>query len=161
MNFMEEGTLNPRTAPNAKLKTIELQKQAYKEFCAHLASGKSKQSWTFIHKDLKLTSKGFENYLKDTQTFPPIDREIAEAQGFAYWEQVVADSATGKDHGKANTRSLAMIMQNKYGWDKEEKNQPLEEKKDQCQSTLDKISNHLDTKAQSDLKIAANSVKSE
>ena len=70
-----------------------------------------------------------EKYILDDKEFDPLQKRKAEAQGYAYWEQVVEDSAKGANKD-ANTASLQMVMRNKFGWDKEgyekkETHQPL------------------------------------
>ena len=52
--------------------------------------------------------------------FDPIQIESAKSKGYNLWEQVVEDSAEGKNKD-ANTASLQMLMRNKFSWDKEEK----------------------------------------
>ena len=124
-----------------KLTTDELKKLAYKQYCEHLAKGKSKRSWYFDHPDLQLTARGFENYLENESEFPPKQREMAESKGYEKWEQIAEDSATGADKGRSNTASLQMVMRNKFGWDKE--------KREQIQTSADndkamkKLINHL------------------
>lgn len=126
-----------------KLKTPELRQAAYKQYCDHLSLGKSKESWYFEHPELSITAKGLERYLKDTDEFPPIKKEIAEAKGFAKWEQVLEDSATGKDHGKTNTTSLLTILRNKYGFDRDK--DPHHEKKQETEQAMGKLMTHLDS----------------
>jgi len=58
-----------------------------------------------------------DKYLQNEVEFDPLHKKIAEVKGFARWEKVVEDSATGKNKD-ANTASLQMLMRNKYGWDK-------------------------------------------
>ena len=49
--------------------------------------------------------------------FDPLKKKTAETKGFARWEQVCEDSATG-DNPNACTPSLQMVMRNKFGWDR-------------------------------------------
>jgi hypothetical protein len=101
-----------------KLKTDELKRDAYDQYCAHLAKGKSKRSWYFQHPSLSLTWETMEKYIKeDTSVFDPTQKKHAEAQGFAKWEQVVEDSAIGQNKD-ANVAALQMLMRNKYKWDR-------------------------------------------
>ena len=101
-----------------KLTSHELRVEAYKQYCAHLAKGKSKRSWTFIHEDCSLRSETMEKYIKENPLeFDPEKITLAMSQGFARWEQVVEDSAEGSNKD-ANTASLQMLMRNKYKWDK-------------------------------------------
>jgi hypothetical protein len=101
-----------------KLKDDSLKKQAFEQYCAHLAKGKSKKSWCFEHPELTLTWETMEKYIKTNDpVFDPIKKSVAEIKGYAYWEEVAEKSAEGKN--QANTASLQMVMRNKFGWDKE------------------------------------------
>jgi hypothetical protein len=104
------------------LKDPEIRQKAYKLFCDHLAKGSSIKSWWY-EDDLgnACTWETMLSYIKDNPLeFDSIHKQIAESKGFAYWESVVAASAVGTNE-KANTASLQMIMRNKFGWDKEAK----------------------------------------
>jgi hypothetical protein len=109
----------PKGNKNAlKLKTPDLKAEAYKQYCAHLAKGKSKKSWYFEHPDLELTAETMDKYIAENPIdFRPITKQIAEIKGFAHWEEIVEQSARGEN--EANTASLQMLMRNKYKWDKE------------------------------------------
>lgn len=98
------------------LKTNELRHEAYKQYCEHIAQGKSKRSWVFKHPEFTCCSKTFDKYLQDEIEFPTIHMEVAEAEGYGYWEDIVSDSAVGKNK-EANTASLQMLMRNKFQWD--------------------------------------------
>jgi len=100
-----------------KLKDPSIRQLAYAQYCEHLAKGKSKKSWYFEHPEFRCTWETIEKYLDDDIEFDPLHKKIAEAKGFAYWEGVVEDSATGKNKD-ANTASIQMLMRNKYAWDK-------------------------------------------
>lgn len=105
-----------------KLKDPKIRKRAYKAYCAWIADGKVKESFTFEEGDLKCVFKTIESYMeKDPVEFPPIHREFAQAKGYAHWEDIVGKSAQGKNK-EANTASLQMVMRNKYGWDKPDPN---------------------------------------
>lgn len=101
-----------------KLKTSELKKMAYDQYCAHIATGKAKKSWYFEHPDLTLTWQTMEKYISEDNEFNPLQKEVAVCKGYQLWEQVVADSAKGINKD-ANTASLQMVMRNKFGWDRE------------------------------------------
>lgn len=138
-----------------KLKTPELCAEAYKQYCAHIANGKSKRSWCFDHPELTLTWETMEKYLEDEVVFDPKKKKIAESKGFAKWEKVCEESADGTNR-KANTASLQMIMRNKFGWDKESKQSgsPVDESHGK---NLDKMMNKLcDLQSQSASKISDN-----
>lgn len=122
------------------LKDKEIRKIAFKEYCDHIASGRSKKTWRFrnpLYKDYHCCWRTMERYMKENPTeFQLIHREKAEIDGYYYWETVVADSAVGNNE-KANTASLQMIMRNKFGWDKKEENtaEEIKEKLDHfCKS---------------------------
>lgn len=101
-----------------KLKDKKIRQEGYLSYCAHIARGKSKKSWYFEHPDHSCTWQTMEKYILDEAEFNPIHKEIAWSKGYAKWEQVVEDSAEGKNKD-ANTASLQMLMRNKYEWDKE------------------------------------------
>lgn len=101
-----------------KLKDAELRQQAFRQYCDHLANGKSKRSWYFEHPEHSCTWETIEKYLEDEVEFDPLHKKIAESKGYAKWEQVVEDSAIGINKD-ANTASLQMLMRNKFNWDKE------------------------------------------
>jgi hypothetical protein len=100
-----------------KIKDPELRQLAYKSFCEHIAKGRAIDSWYFEHPEATLSYKTMLKYIKDEEEFPPEQREIAKAKGYAHWEKVVEDSAIGINKD-ANTASLQMLMRNKFGWDK-------------------------------------------
>ena len=103
-----------------KLKDPLLRQKAYKQFCAHIAKGKSKDSFYFIDGDFKCTWKTIQSYAKESpHEFPTIEREVAYAQGYGEWEAVCEESAKGENKD-ANTASLNMVMRNKFAWDKPE-----------------------------------------
>lgn len=115
------------------LKTPELKQEAYDQYCAHLADGKSKKSWYFDHPKMKLTYITMEKYiLEDASFLDPLHKEIAWCKGYQKWEEIVTGSAIGSNKD-ANTASLQMVMRNKFGWDKEnsvqkESDEPLLQK---------------------------------
>jgi len=107
-----------------KLKDPDIRQLAYSQYCAHLAKGKSKRSWFFEHPEFRCTWETLEKYLDNEVEFDPLHKKIAETKGFAYWEEVVEDSAIGKNKD-ANTASLQMLMRNKYSWDKQTVKEPF------------------------------------
>ena len=122
---MTKKKLNPKT-PNEsknglKLKDPDVRQQAFNEYCEWLAKGKSSRSFTFESDLLSCTGQTIESYIKNNPTeFPSYKKEIAFNKGLAKWEMVVEESADGKNKD-ANTASLQMLMRNKYGWDRKEK----------------------------------------
>jgi hypothetical protein len=123
-----------------KLKTPELREACYKEYCAHLARGKSKRSFVFKYRDLSCTYRAIEKCIEEDDDLDPAHKEVAEAEGFAYWETIVEEAAKGTNKD-ANTASLQMLMRNKFGWDKDERTN--EEKVAQAIDSLAKIREYL------------------
>lgn len=101
-----------------KLKDRAIRQDAYKQYCAHLANGKSKKSWCFEHPKFSCTWETMEKYLCDEAEFDPLHKKIAESKGYKRWEQIVEDGATG-ENPDVNPACLQMVMRNKFGWDKE------------------------------------------
>lgn len=103
-----------------KIKTPDLRQEAYKEFCAWLARGKSPRSFTFEREDLMCTGQTIISYIEQyPEEFPPINKELAFCKGLSKWEEVCEQSADGTNE-KANTASLQMVMRNKFKWDAKE-----------------------------------------
>jgi len=101
-----------------KLKTAELKKDAYKQYCEWIATGKSKESWTFQHYKMSLTSKTMEKYIRENEIdFPPIHKEEAEAQSLKVWEERGLAMMLGQIE-KCQPAIFQMFMRNKFGWDK-------------------------------------------
>jgi hypothetical protein len=105
-----------------KLKAPDIRQEAYRQYCSHLAKGKSKKSFVFRHPEYSCHWQTIESYIQDKIEFDPIHKELAICEGYAKWEQIVEDSATGANKD-ANTASLQMLMRNKYDWDKAEKDE--------------------------------------
>lgn len=104
-----------------KLKDAEVRQEAYRQYCEHLALGKSQKSFCFEHPQLTVTYKTLNKYIEDNpEEFPPIQMQVAQIRGYKRWEQITEDSAVGINKD-ANTASLQMVMRNKFNWDKEEK----------------------------------------
>jgi hypothetical protein len=103
-----------------KLKIPQIRQQAYEQYCAHLAKGKSQESFYFDHPDFDVTYKTMNKYiLENPGEFPAIKKEKAQCQSFAHWENIIEDMIHGNK--KAETALIQMVMRNKFGWDKENK----------------------------------------
>jgi hypothetical protein len=112
------GGAQPGNTHALKFKGAELRQEAYRQYCEHIAKGKSQNSWYFEHPDLTITYKTMEKYISECpHEFPALQKEVAQMKGYNRWEQVVEDSAEGKNKD-ANTASLQMLMRNKFRWDK-------------------------------------------
>lgn len=150
-----QGGGPPIGSKNAqKLTTDELKAEAYRQYCEHLAKGKSKRSWYFDHPDLTLTWETMEKYMKDEVIFDPSKKKIAMSKGFGLWEEVVELSANGKNT-KANTATLQMLMRNKFGWDRNGANPELDDSA--ANSQFEAVSSQI-TAAQSAFKMEANKI---
>ena len=111
----------PKGNQNAvKLRDPEIRQEAYNQYCDHLSKGKSKKSWVFEHPSLRCTSELIEKIIKNEEEFDPLTKQIAEAKGYAYWEQKVIEHVLGLGDNKTNTAALNMWMRNRFGWDKPE-----------------------------------------
>lgn len=123
-----------------KLKDPDVRQEAFRQYCAHIESGLSKENFVFEHPQLDCCYKTMESYIKENpMEFPAIKKEIAWAKGFQKLEQVCIDSATGANKD-ACTASLQMIMRNKYKWDKPE---AAESGKSAADEILEKINARL------------------
>lgn len=106
-----------------KLPTHDLKEDAYRQYCEHIAQGKSKESWYFINPDnpfKSLTFKTMEKYIKEfPNEFPIIQKEIAEAKSLEVWEEKGRNMVDGKQD-KCQPAIYQMFMRNKFGWDKQQ-----------------------------------------
>jgi hypothetical protein len=105
----------------AKLTEPELKAEAYRQYCAWIAEGWSKESFVFKHPSLSLTYKTMERYIREFPTdFPPLHKEMAESQSLHKWEAEGVHMMQGKVD-KCQPAIYQMMMRNKFKWDKEEK----------------------------------------
>lgn len=103
-----------------KLKSPDIRQLAYKEYCAHIAQGLSKECFTFKHEGLTCTFRTLERYIAENPVeFPPIHKEIAECESLKSWEMTAHDMAKGKIRN-CQPAVLQMIMRNKFGWDRDD-----------------------------------------
>lgn len=102
-----------------KLKTPDLKRDAYAQYCAWIATGKSKESWRFKHPDMSLTHKTMEKYISQSDVdFPPIHKLMAESESLEVWETRGLSMMLGQIE-KCQPAIFQMFMRNKFGWDKE------------------------------------------
>src|SRR5690242_1126068 len=107
-----------------KLVSDELKIEAYLDYCAHIASGKSKKGWRFKDKDrLLCTWMTMEKYMEEMpDVLRPIHKAIADCESYAIWEKKGEDMM----HGTVKCFEPAiyqMFMRNKFDWDKKEDSQ--------------------------------------
>jgi len=104
-----------------KLTTPELKTEAYRQYCAWIASGWSKESFVFKHPELTISYKSMEKYIRENPVeFPPLHKEIAECESLHKWENEGVSMMQGKVD-KCQPAIYQMMMRNKFKWDKEEK----------------------------------------
>lgn len=112
-----------------KLVSVELKKEAYEDYCKHVASGLSKDTWYFKdEKRLLCTYKCIEAYMKeDPVVFPPLHMGIAKCKSKGIWEEKGMQMMDGKRH--CEPAIYQMFMRNKFDWDKPDKSIQAEEGK--------------------------------
>lgn len=94
-----------------------LLEEAYLSYCNHLASGRSSNSWYFIHPKVKVSERAFESYfVKYPESFDRIDREIAISMGYEVWENKICQ-ASERPIKESSPALFQMIMRNKFRWD--------------------------------------------
>ena len=120
------ATLKAKGYKNAlKFSTDQVDKRykAYLAYCEWIAMGNSAKSFVYEDEDgVCLLGVTIEKYAKESK-FDPIHMEKALALCQREWEGVVQSSARGLN-SKANVASLQMLMRNRFGWDKREKEEP-------------------------------------
>jgi hypothetical protein len=108
---------------SVKLKDPEVRQEAFRQYCAYIASGNSKEAFVFDHPTLTCTWKTLEKYIAaDPVEFPPIHKERAEAKSFEHWCTLGKQMMLGQIE-KCQPAIFQMFMRNKFGWDKEEKSE--------------------------------------
>lgn len=108
--------VKPRPLANAEGRRI-----LFKAFCDHIAKGNVKSSFHFDNGIYRAVAHTIERYIKDfPHEFDLMDLDIAYAKCYEIWENAVGDAALGykpSAHGAA----LQMILRNKLGWDRQER----------------------------------------
>jgi hypothetical protein len=103
---------------NTKLKTPELKKEAYRQYCAWVALGNFKKAWCFDHPDIQLTYKSIQNYMRDDPVnFPPSQLEVADAKNLAIWIERGIEMMMSQE--RCQPAIYQMMMRNIHGWDKD------------------------------------------
>lgn len=116
-----------------KLKDLETKIKVYEDYCKHIAKGKDKTRWYYEDEEISLVYETLTHYFEnEPEVFETIKRKKSENKGFQKWEQYCEDAALGekKDY---SIPGLNMLMRNKYGWDKEEKESSKDEKREPLQ----------------------------
>lgn len=113
-------TFQPGNQIAKKLPTIELQLEAYRQYCNWIAKGYPKKSWGFDHPTITLTWETMEKYIREDPTvFDPLQKKRAETRSFEGWFDVLAGIAKG-DNQKGNVAACQMIFRNMFKWDTKE-----------------------------------------
>jgi hypothetical protein len=114
---MTSGKLGNKNG--VKLKDPDVRQEAYRQYCAHIASGESKESFVFQHPQLTCTHKTMEKYIIDNPLeFPALHKEVAESLSFLHWCGLGKQMMLGRIE-KCQPAIFQMFMRNKFGWDKE------------------------------------------
>ena len=104
-----------------KIKDPEVRQEAYRQYCEYISKGNSKEAWVFDHPELTLTHKTMEKYIHANPIeFPSIHKERAEAKSFEHWCELGKQMMLGRIE-KCQPAIFQMFMRNKFGWDKETK----------------------------------------
>ncbi len=102
---------------NKKLTTHELKIEAYRQYCAHIASGEPKNAWCFEHPFLTLTSETMEKYIKEEPSvFDTIHKSVAHSKSLKHWFSVLSATARGENQ-KGNVAAQQIIFRNMFRWD--------------------------------------------
>jgi hypothetical protein len=109
-----------------KLKTPELKAEAYRQYCAYIATGGTKEAWVFEHPEVTLTHQTMEKYIEENPfDFPPIHKKIAESKSYEHWLKIGIQMMLGEIKN-CQPAIYQMFMRNKFKWDKEEQNKIVE-----------------------------------
>lgn len=116
-----DGTGAPIQNQNAiKLKTPEIKKEAYRQYCEYIATGGTKEAWHFEHPHITLTYQTMEKYIaQDPIEFPPIHKTVAESKSYEHWLALGKQMMLGQIE-KCQPAIYQMFMRNKFGWDKDD-----------------------------------------
>jgi hypothetical protein len=126
----------PGNKNGVKLKDPDVRQEAYRQYCAHIASGESKESFVFEHAELTCTHQTMEKYIAANPIeFLPIHKQVAESLSFLHWTGLGKQMMLGQIE-KCQPAIFQMFMRNKFGWDKEEKS-------DSSVSYAEKVLDHI------------------
>lgn len=111
-----------------KLKTQELKKLAYEDYCNHIAQGFPHKAWCWEHGDLTLTWQTIETYIREEPVdFNSKQKRAAEAKSLKVWFGKGTDMMTSE--ARCQPAIYQMIMRNVHGWDKESPEEKHEKEK--------------------------------
>nr|CAB4126388.1 hypothetical protein UFOVP88_37 [uncultured Caudovirales phage] len=121
-----------------KLKTPDLRKEAYRQFCEHIAQGYPIKAWSFKYGDLIMSWRCMLGYIKQhASELPPLHKEVAHSQGLKVWiDKGIKNMERLKEDGKVFEPAIYQIMmRNMFGWDKED--QDKREVKSEAETLLE------------------------
>lgn len=111
----------PNNKNGVKLKDPAIRQEAYRQYCAWIAQGKSKESFYFEHPEFTVCHKTIARYIDENPVeFPAIHKEIAECKSLEIWEQRGITMMLDKQV-KSEPALFQMFMRNKFGWDREKR----------------------------------------
>ena len=108
-----------------KLKDPEVRQEAYRQFCAHVATGKPIQSFFFKHPEYSVSYKTMLRYIKESpEEFPSLLMEEAQAKKLDYfWEQGIMIMQGRLKHGSPvvwQTFMRNIYRNTELAWDRQE-----------------------------------------
>lgn len=109
-----------------KLKDLEVKKEAYRQYCAHLASGYPKESFFLNHPTLSCCYKTIEKYIaSEPSDFPPILIEAAKAKRFQFWinEGMKLMKGEYRFGSPVVWQTIMRNMFKDYGWERDDSKQ--------------------------------------
>jgi hypothetical protein len=69
-----------------KLDTPELRREAYRQYCDHIASGLPKEAFVLEHPDVSITWETMDKYIRESpKDFPPVKMQRAKAKRYRHW----------------------------------------------------------------------------
>ena len=104
-----------------KLRTKAQKLKVFKDYCAWIATGNSKEAWTYDKDGLTLAWQAMEMYIKDDLELKPFKhlKRNAEAKSLQVWHGKGLKMMEGKVD-KCQPAIFQMFMRNKFGWDKKD-----------------------------------------
>ncbi len=106
-----------------KLKDADVRQEAYRQYCAHIASGLPKEAFFFDHPTHSVSWDTMERYIKENPNeFPSIKMQQAKSARYKVWMEHGNQLMRGRYKGGSPT-VWTVIMRNIFkdiGWDREQ-----------------------------------------
>lgn len=126
-----------------KLKDPKIRQEAYRQYCAHIATGYPKEAFVFDHPTATVIWETLDKYIKDDPVeFNPVLMKAARSKRFKYW----IDEGKKVLDGTYNRGSPVVwqtIMRNIFrdiGWDQDKVNEALEDHRAQFKDFMKLLS---------------------